>query len=84
MTNASLCGEDSDADKVIRCDINFVSTFVIPALLLLATYFYGIYLFWGKQENLENLAEQVRNLLYVPVCKYANVLYNVLFIASKV
>lgn len=63
MTNASLCGEDSDTDKVIRCDMNFVSTFVIPALLLLATYFYGIYLFWGKQENLENLAEQVRNTL---------------------
>lgn len=60
-TNKTLCGEDEDTDTVIRCDINFVSIFVIPALLLLATYIYGIYLFYGKQarEYLENLAGQV-------------------------
>ena len=53
------CGEDIKSDSVILCDTDFVSIFVIPALLLLATYVYGIYLFWGKQEDLENLAEQV-------------------------
>ena len=53
------CGEDIDTDRVILCDTDFVSIFVIPALLLLVTYIYGIYLFWGKQEDLEKLAEQV-------------------------
>ena len=58
-TNNDLCGEHSDIDELIRCDISFVSTFVIPAILLLLTYVYGIYLFWGTHEYLENLAGQV-------------------------
>ena len=44
---------------MIRCDIDFMSNFVIPGLLLLATYIYGVYLFWGKQEYFDSLAEQV-------------------------
>ena len=51
--------------ELIHCDINFVSTFVIPAILLLLTYIYGIYLFWGKHEDLESLAGQVMSILIV-------------------
>ena len=58
-TGNDLCGEHSDIDELIRCDISFVSIFVIPAILLLLTYIYGIYLFWGTHEYLENLAGQV-------------------------
>lgn len=58
-TNNDLCGEHDGTDQLIRCDINFVSTFVIPDILLLITYVYGIYLFWGKHEYLENLVGQV-------------------------
>ena len=56
-----MCGEHGDIDEMIRCDISFVSTFVIPAILILVTYIYGIYLFWEKNEHLENLAGQVWN-----------------------
>ena len=45
--------------EVIRCNVSVVSIFVIPDLLLLTTYFYGIYLFWSGQEYLQNLAGQV-------------------------
>jgi len=45
--------------EVIRCNVSIVSIFVIPDLLLMATYFYGIYLFWSGQEYLQNLAGQV-------------------------
>ena len=58
-TNTTLCGEDSETDRVIRCDIDFVINFVVPGLLLLATYIYGVYLFWGKKEHFDSLAEQV-------------------------
>lgn len=58
-TGNDLCGEPGHVDELIRCDISFVSIFVIPAILLLLTYIYGVYLFWGKHEYLENLAGQV-------------------------
>lgn len=58
-TDNDLCGEHSDINEMIRCDISFVSTFVIPAILILVTYIYGIYLFWERNEHLENLAGQV-------------------------
>ena len=58
-TGSDLCGELSHVDELIRCDISFVSIFVIPAILLLLTYIYGVYLFWGTHEYLENLAGQV-------------------------
>ena len=45
--NSSFCGEGNETDTVIRCDIDFVSVFAVPGFLLLATYIYGIYLFWG-------------------------------------
>ena len=57
--NSSFCGEGNETDTVIRCDIDFVSVFAVPGFLLLATYIYGIYLFWDTQEYLENLAGQV-------------------------
>ena len=60
VTNNTVCGEDSGTDKVISCDTHSVSIFAVPVLLLLVTYIYGIYLFWGKCECLESLAEQVR------------------------
>lgn len=44
---------------MIQCNVSVVSIFVIPDLLLLATYFYGIYLFWSGHEYLLNLAGQV-------------------------
>ena len=44
---------------MIRCNVSVVSIFIIPDLLLLATYFYGIYLFWSGHEYLLNLAGQV-------------------------
>ncbi|XP_065917761.1 uncharacterized protein [Dysidea avara] len=45
--------------EVIRCNVSVVSNSIIPDLLLLTTYFYGIYLFWSGQEYLQNLAGQV-------------------------
>lgn len=44
---------------MIRCNVSLVSIFIIPDLLLLTTYFYGIYLFWSGHEYLQNLAGQV-------------------------
>ena len=44
---------------MIQCNVSVVSIFVIPDMLLLATYFYGIYLFWSGHEYLLNLAGQV-------------------------
>ena len=48
-----------DNSSVIRCNVSLVSIFIIPDLLLLTTYFYGIYLFWSGHEYLLNLAGQV-------------------------
>lgn len=45
--------------SVIQCHASFMSVFVIPDLLLMITYFYGIYLFWSGHEYLQNLAGQV-------------------------
>lgn len=62
--------DHNETNNVIRCNVSIVSIFVIPDLLLLATYFYGIYLFWSGHEYLQNLAGQVgvadAVLLYAP------------------
>ena len=48
-------------DEEIYCDNNLISSFVIPDILLLATYIYGIYCYrtLDVQDNLENLADMV-------------------------
>ena len=51
--------DHNETTSVIECQTSVVSIFVIPDLLLLATYFYGIYLFWSGHEYLLNLAGQV-------------------------
>lgn len=51
--------DHNETSSVIRCNVSLVSIFIIPDLLLLTTYFYGIYLFWSGHEYLQNLAGQV-------------------------
>lgn len=57
--NLTTVQDHNETSNVIQCNVSVVSIFVIPDLLLLATYFYGIYLFWSGHEYLLNLAGQV-------------------------
>jgi len=49
----------------IHCDVNLISSFVVPDILLLVTYIYGVYCYrtLDVQDNLENLADMVSYIL---------------------
>ena len=53
--------DDNKTTQEIRCGNNLISSFVIPDILLLATYIYGVYCYrtLDVQDNLENLADMV-------------------------
>ncbi len=45
--------------RVIMCQDHIISSYILPDLLLLASYFFGLYLFSkGETEYLSNLADR--------------------------
>lgn len=50
-----------DNKTVISCDVGLISSYILPDVLLLASYLFGLYLFsHGETEYLSNLAAKVR------------------------
>ena len=62
LTNTSSFSP-GDNIRVITCDMHIISSFILLDILLLASYFFGLYLFSrGETEYLSNLAEKVRTV----------------------
>ena len=75
----TIISDNETQSQEISCDDNLISTFVIPDILLLATYIYGVYCYrtLDVQDNLENLADMVG------VTQHCHFVYLLIFTGCK-